>query len=327
MTTQTNTDEKLDVDRKSMNLWQRLTYIKTQVRNIPKNGHNQHFNYKFVQAADVYDVVGHLMGVLGVLLVPKQIEVLGEREAKSGSILFLRFNWEMMNADAPSEREPFQSVGEGQDSGDKRGYKATTGAEKYALISFFQIPTGLDPERDDGAAQSAQGQTGDGGRRGNRRSSDVPQEPKKTQPLVARFGPYKDKPVTSLSIEQLEETISVGKANADNPEFVKHKSAILRHLEQLSEALQSTKKQLASEAPKSPDSTSVAFGPHKKKAIVSLGDDQLSETIDFAHAKLLEEPTAKWANAMREHLGVLEREVTRRCTPPQPTKEPAAQSA
>lgn len=243
-------DVKADVDRKSMNLWQKLAHIKTQVRNIPKNGTNTHFNYKFVQAADVYDVVGHLMGVLGVVLVPKQIEVLSERETRSGSIIFARFTWEMVNADTPTERESFQSMGEGQDPGDKRSYKATTGAEKYALISFFQIPTGLDPERDDGShSTQGQGQSGDGGRKGGKRTGNQEpqgqpssegkqgQEKKQTPPLAARFGPYKNKPVDGLTDDQIRETIQVGKTNAGDPKYAKHKADIEAHIFQLERVL------------------------------------------------------------------------------------------
>jgi hypothetical protein len=40
-------------------------------------------------------------------------------------------------------------IGEGQDAGDKGPYKAMTGAQKYALMKTFMIPTGDDPEADE----------------------------------------------------------------------------------------------------------------------------------------------------------------------------------
>jgi phage recombination protein Bet len=58
--------------------------------------------------------------------------------------------------------------------------------------------------------------------------------------------------------------------------------------------------------------TVVAFGPHKGKTSSELSDDELNETIDLAHEKLLEQPKAKWAKAMRENLAALEAEVDRR---------------
>lgn len=44
----------------------------------------------------------------------------------------------------------FCMAGEGQDAGDKAYYKAITGAQKYALMKAFMIPTGNDPEGDAG---------------------------------------------------------------------------------------------------------------------------------------------------------------------------------
>ncbi|RKH61509.1 phage recombination protein Bet [Corallococcus aberystwythensis] len=60
----------------------------------------------------------------------------------------------------------------------------------------------------------------------------------------------------------------------------------------------------------------VAFGPHKGKTTSELSDDELSETIDLAHEKLMEQPRAKWAKAMRENLTALEAETELRCRVP-----------
>jgi hypothetical protein len=56
----------------------------------------------------------------------------------------------------------------------------------------------------------------------------------------------------------------------------------------------------------------VAFGPHKGKLASALSDDELSETIELAQEKLLEQPQAKWARAMRENLAALEAETEMR---------------
>ncbi len=67
--------------------------------------------------------------------------------------------------------------------------------------------------------------------------------------------------------------------------------------------------------PKS-SATVVAFGPYKGKTASELSDDELSETIDLAHEKLMEQPKAKWAKAMRENLAALEAETELRCRVP-----------
>lgn len=163
-------------DRAKLNLWQKLARIRENVRSIPKRGFNAHFNYYFVQASDVYDVIGTWMGQLGVVMVPAEVVVLSERELETrggrSSVLAVQFTWEFINADKPEERQRFVSLGEGEDRGDKRSYKATTGAEKYALISAFQVPTGLDPER-----EGQEAPTGGGKGQGKEKSQGKPSGP------------------------------------------------------------------------------------------------------------------------------------------------------
>lgn len=56
----------------------------------------------------------------------------------------------------------------------------------------------------------------------------------------------------------------------------------------------------------------VTFGPYKGKAASELSDEELSETIDLGNEKLMEQPKARWANAMRACMDDLETEVGRR---------------
>ncbi len=73
-----------------------------------------------------------------------------------------------------------------------------------------------------------------------------------------------------------------------------------------------------SQAPERPKASAVvvAFGPYKGKTTSELSDDELSETIDLAHEKLMEQPRARWAKAMRENLTALEAETELRCQVP-----------
>ena len=48
------------------------------------------------------------------------------------------------------EEITFKMSGSGQDAGDKGIFKAISGAQKYALMKAFMIPTGDDPEQDAG---------------------------------------------------------------------------------------------------------------------------------------------------------------------------------
>lgn len=65
----------------------------------------------------------------------------------------------------------------------------------------------------------------------------------------------------------------------------------------------------------------VAFGPYKGRTASELSDEELSVTIDMANEKLMEQPKARWAKAMRENLAALEAEVEIRCR----TAKPVAQ--
>lgn len=56
----------------------------------------------------------------------------------------------------------------------------------------------------------------------------------------------------------------------------------------------------------------VTFGPHKGARVVEISDEQLSETLDLGNEKLMEQPKARWANAMRACMVELEAEVGRR---------------
>jgi hypothetical protein len=70
------------------------------------------------------------------------------------------------------------------------------------------------------------------------------------------------------------------------------------------------------ELPRRSSATVVAFGPNKGKTASELSDEELSETIELAHEKLMEQPKAKWAKAMRENLAALEAETELRCRVP-----------
>lgn len=71
----------------------------------------------------------------------------------------------------------------------------------------------------------------------------------------------------------------------------------------------------------------VAFGPYKGKTASELSDEELSETIDLANEKLMEQPKARWAKAMRENLAALEAETELRCRVPASARNGAAHEA
>lgn len=61
-----------------------------------------------------------------------------------------------------------------------------------------------------------------------------------------------------------------------------------------------------------PADTHVSFGSAKGKAIRDLSDPELTSMIDLGTEKLIEQPRAKWARAMRLNLAAMEAEWARR---------------
>ncbi|MCP3065886.1 hypothetical protein LXT21_44705, partial [Myxococcus sp. K38C18041901] len=67
----------------------------------------------------------------------------------------------------------------------------------------------------------------------------------------------------------------------------------------------------------------VGFGGAKGRKVSELSDLELADAIDLANLKLREEPSARWAKAMRDNLLFLEAELVHRAAggsqPPDPT--------
>ncbi|WP_044283528.1 phage recombination protein Bet [Myxococcus stipitatus] len=74
--------------------------------------------------------------------------------------------------------------------------------------------------------------------------------------------------------------------------------------------------ELVATPPLKPSAVLVAFGPYKGKTASELSDEELSESIELANEKLMEQPRARWAKAMRENLTALEAETELRCRVP-----------
>lgn len=129
----------------------KLAEVMKAVQRIPKRGKNTQQNYTYATEADIADVVRDELANRGIVMIPN-VEKWEWREiqGKNGplSIITVAMQFTFTDGDASIT---YRMLGEGMDSGDKQTYKAQTGAEKYALLKFFLIPTGDDPEKDEPA--------------------------------------------------------------------------------------------------------------------------------------------------------------------------------
>lgn len=137
-------------DRK---LVKKLAEVMAIIKYIQKTGHNKFHNYRYVTEADVAERVREELSSRHIMLIPNVVDhQWREHTTAKGSreyITTLKMEFTFHDGET-GETITFNMVGEGQDSGDKGSYKAMTGAEKYALMKAFLIPTGDDPEADEG---------------------------------------------------------------------------------------------------------------------------------------------------------------------------------
>lgn len=136
-----------------MNLVSKLAEVMKQVKYIQKTGYNSFHKYKYATEADVNEKVREELAKLNVIMVPSVKSCINRTHLTSSGkteyIVTVEVEFTFFDGDS-EEKITLTSFGEGQDAGDKGVYKAITGAQKYALMKAFMIPTGDDPEADAG---------------------------------------------------------------------------------------------------------------------------------------------------------------------------------
>lgn len=151
-TTKKTVPAKKEEQKKQLNLVQKLAKIMSQVDRIPKNGFNNFHKYNYATESDVTDAVRKHMAEENVIMFPDitdhQMTPVTTARGNQEFLTTIRITYTLMDGDSGEELS-FNTIGQGQDAGDKGIYKAITGAQKYALMKLFHIPTGDDPERDD----------------------------------------------------------------------------------------------------------------------------------------------------------------------------------
>jgi hypothetical protein len=140
----------LETERK---LVSKLAEVMKRVRYIQKTGVNDFHRYKYATEADVNEHVREVLAELNVVMIPNvvshSVREHTNAKGKTEYIVTVAVDFTFFDGET-GETITFRTYGEGQDAGDKGTYKAITGAQKYALMKAFMIPTGDDPEGDNG---------------------------------------------------------------------------------------------------------------------------------------------------------------------------------
>lgn len=132
-------------------LAKKLSQIMSAVQYIQKRGYNKFHKYKYATEADVNEKVREELVKVNVIMIPNVIshETKEHKNRQGNTEYIVTVNMEFRFIDGDSGEEiVFNMSGSGQDAGDKGIFKAMTGAQKYALMKVFMIPTGDDPEQD-----------------------------------------------------------------------------------------------------------------------------------------------------------------------------------
>lgn len=144
-------------------LVKKLAKVMQDVKYIQKRGFNKFHQYRYATESDVAEKVRESLADQNVVMIPnmtshsirEHITAKGNKEYITTVVMEFKF----IDGDS-GEEITFTMIGEGQDAGDKGPYKAITGAQKYALMKAFMVPTGDDPEADEGVDQRNSEQPG-----------------------------------------------------------------------------------------------------------------------------------------------------------------------
>jgi len=148
-----------DTDGKPLGLYARIAKIMGDLPVLEPEGENKFFNYKFIKDKQVLGIVRPRLSRQLIVINPETVE---EREpihmktAKGGESLMTRMTVTWRVCDGISgESFTGQSVGYGDDGGDKGANKAYTAALKNYLLKLFQIGGEPDIEEDEGTDKRA----------------------------------------------------------------------------------------------------------------------------------------------------------------------------
>lgn len=144
-------------------LYAKLAAVMQEIGYVKKAGRNTFHGYDYVTEADLVDAVREKLAARNVVVIPS-LSGIDERgvtnaKGKASTVTTARVAFTFCDGDS-GQTHTAEWAGAGDDPADKGLYKAYTGAVKYFLMKSFLIPTGDDPEADEGTdKRSADGQS------------------------------------------------------------------------------------------------------------------------------------------------------------------------
>lgn len=139
-----------------MDIYEKMSAITAEIKRIPKNltvgtGKNQ---YKAVAEGDILAVVKDAEKKYKVFSYPHSHKIVDSRTLvtkndygeKESQFVRIEAVYRFVNMEDPKEFVDVNAFGDGVDSLDKAPGKATTYADKYALMKAYKVETGEDTD-------------------------------------------------------------------------------------------------------------------------------------------------------------------------------------
>lgn len=140
------TSEELSLNAKLQQKKNQLRKMLKEKGVLKKGGRNEYSKYSYFSEAQYKELFTELFSEVGLELKFTELDyAIYDGGKNNGRMPKLQFT--LMDIESGYGEETV-ITGEGQDSGDKAGYKAYTGAVKYYLANTFLVATGDDPEKD-----------------------------------------------------------------------------------------------------------------------------------------------------------------------------------
>lgn len=148
---------------KKLNIYERMSLITNEISTVAKNLKvqvNKTASYNAVSERDILDAVKPIEFKYRVYSYPYERTIiendtLTKESEYNGQItktnsLYMRVEtiYRFINIDKKDEFIDIKAYGDGIDTGDKAPGKATTYADKYALMKAYKISTGDDPDKE-----------------------------------------------------------------------------------------------------------------------------------------------------------------------------------
>ena len=162
---------------KEMNIHQRIAEIKKQCKSLPKSQQNEEEGWFYTGHDQVIELLRGLMAEFGVNIYQEPLDFTTNEVIGDLILNKVRFQYEVINADAPKDKFTRHNYGLSFGVDDKAFNKCSTISEKFFLLRLFNIATFDDP---DAHAMRATGASGAPERNSKKR------EPKPRQDRLPR---------------------------------------------------------------------------------------------------------------------------------------------